>query len=133
MVNWLRTLAWMGLAVAATYTAAEWAVSHKATAGPGAAMVLMQHVPKKTVEQDGAGYVEPVQRITTQQASDAVPPIQQIDVEAAYEATLRKHVDKHTDGVHRLGLEMQRIERQLKVLRELKADQDLRLEMAGGS
>ena len=115
MVNWLRTLAWMGLAVAATYTAAEWAVSHKATAGPGAAMLLMQHVPKKTVEQDGAGYVEPVQRITTQQASDAVPPIQQIDV------------------VHRLGLEMQRIERQLKVLRELKADQDLRLEMAGGS
>jgi hypothetical protein len=105
----------MLFAVVATYTAAEGMLAYK-----------------KTVEQDGAsaGAREVTPKANHQQASDAAPLIQPIDVEAAYEATIRKHVDKHADGVHRLHLEMQRIERHLKVLQELKADQDRRLELA---
>lgn len=114
MWNWLRTLAWMGFAVAATYTAAEGTLAYK-----------------KTVEQDGAGAGarEDPPKSHIQQTSDAAPLIQPIDVDAAYEATLRKHVDKHVDGVHRLDLEVQRIERHMRILHELKADQDRRLEL----
>jgi hypothetical protein len=121
-MNYVRTVLWMLFAVVATYTAAEGTLAYK-----------------KTVEQDGAGAGKEVDShsspdpVARQQASDAAPPIQPIDVDAAYEATIRKHVDNHMDGVHRLELEMQRIERHMKVLHDLKADQDRRLEMADGS
>lgn len=117
-MNNVRTVLWMLFAVVATYTAAEGTLAYK-----------------KTVEQDGAGAGarKDPPKSHIQQTSDAAPLIQPIDVEAAYEATLRKHVDKHADGVHRLDLEMQRIERQLKILNDLKADQGRRIEMAGGS
>lgn len=120
MQNWMRTLAWIGLAVAATYTLSEWAVSRSHA----------HHVGRVTtmVEQDGAGSVSG-QQFATQQVRDAAPPV--IDVEAAYRATLQKHVDKHQGEVNRLDLELQRIERQMNILHELKLDQDQRLVMAG--
>lgn len=127
-MNYVRTFLWMLFAVVATYTAAEWAVSHKATAGPGSAILLMQHVPKKTVEQDVAKIL-PGGDNTPQNVSDAAPPIQPIDVESAYEATIRKYVDKHCADVQRLALEVQRIERHMRILHELQADQDGRLEL----
>ena len=92
----------------ATYTAAEWAVSPR----------QLSASESPAVERPASGSVAaPV---------DAPTPI---DVDAAYEATLRKHVDKHTDGVHRLALEVQRIERHMRILHELQADQDGRLEL----
>lgn len=108
MVNWLRTLAWMGFAVAATYTAAEWAVSQR----------QLSASESPAVERPASGSVAaPV---------DAPAPI---DVDAAYEATIRKHVDKHGADVQRLALEVQRIERHMRILHELQADQDGRLEL----
>lgn len=138
-MNYVRTFLWMLFAVVATYTAAEGTLAYK-----------------KTVEQDGAGAVKEVDShsspdpLARQQASDAAPPnikqheitkadegsplyVDMVDVEAAYEATIRKHMETQQGDVNRLDLEVKRIEQHMKVLHDLKADQDRRLEMAGGS
>lgn len=108
-MNYVRTVLWMLFAVVATYTAAEWAVSQR---------------------QLGASETPAVDRPASGSVADPVEAPTPIDVEAAYEATIRKHVDKHVAGVHRLGLEVQRIERHMRILHELQADQDRRLELA---
>jgi hypothetical protein len=100
----------MLFAVVATYTASEWAVSQR---------------------QLGASESPAVERPASGSVAALVDAPVPVDVEAVYKATLRKHVDKHTDGVHRLDLEMQRIERHMRILHELQADQDRRLALAG--
>lgn len=113
-MNYVHTVAWMLFAVVATYTAAEGTLAYK-----------------KTVEQDGAGAGsrEDHPKAEPQQASDAAPPPEPIDVEAAYRAILKKHVERHAGELNRLDAAFERLERQMAILRELKADQDGRLEL----
>lgn len=108
-MNYVRTVVWMLFAVVATYTAAEWAVSQR---------------------QLGASESPAAERPASGSVAAPVEAPAPIDVDAAYEATIRKHVDNHVDGVHRLDLEVQRIERHMRILHELQADQDRRLELA---
>lgn len=55
--------------------------------------------------------------------------IPRIDVADAQRAILKKHIQRHGAEVNRLDLEVQRLERQLRIVSELKADQDRRLAM----
>lgn len=128
MRNWLNTLLWIGLTAAAVYALSEWAVLQRATAGPGAAIVMMQKPTNQIVEQDGASGRD-LGGISQHARAAAPPPV---DVEAAYRATIQKHLARHIDGVNRLDLEFQRLERQLDILKEAKADQDRRFELAVG-